>query len=481
MPIDTSMYGNIKPFQVDSPLNALAQVSQVQNAQNQNALAQYTINKAKREDSDTLEVRNALMDTNGDYKAAANALMQRGLYKPAMEIGKAQLEQDKIKSEISKNNASAGETNTKTLNLKLQQHKDMLGPVNDPQSAAAWVTSIYNDPDLGAMMKRTGASAEDLIAKIPTDPEEFQTWKMQSSLSADKLIEYTTPNANTVASNKTSLMTTKMNNDTSRATNAATNATSRANNQANISKDFAINGITPDGTPGGDVETMAQGIASGKLAPIGGFALAKPRGQAIMARAMEINPNYDAGDYTAKNAALKGFSTGKEGTALRSFNVATDHLDTLGQMTDALHNGNAQILNKIGNEWNKQTGNPAPTNFDAVKEIVGKEVVKAIVAGGGGVSEREELSNLMSKANSPAQLKGVISHFKELMDAQRTGLMDQYQRTTGRTDGAEAFAPSKRSKPAAAGIVSVTTAEDYAKVPSGATYTTPDGSTRRKP
>jgi hypothetical protein len=222
MPIDTSMYGNIKPFQVDSPLNALAQVSQVQNAQNQNALAQYTINKAKREDSDTLEVRNALMDTNGDYKAAANALMQRGLYKPAMEIGKAQLEQDKTKSEILKNNASAGETNTKTLNLKLQQHKDMLGPVNDPQSAAAWVTSIYNDPDLGAMMKRTGASAEDLIAKIPTDPAEFQTWKMQSSLSADKLIEYTTPNANTVASNKTSLMTTKMNNDTSRANNAAT-------------------------------------------------------------------------------------------------------------------------------------------------------------------------------------------------------------------------------------------------------------------
>jgi hypothetical protein len=37
-----------------------------------------------------------------------------------------------------------------------------------------------------------------------------------------------------------------------------------------------------------------------------------------------------------------------------------------------------------------------------------------------------------------------------------------------------------KNKPAS-GVLSVATAEDYAKVPSGATYTTPDGKTRRKP
>jgi hypothetical protein len=282
--IDTSIYNNIKPFEVESPMNALAQVSQVQNAQNQNALAQYTINKAKREDADTLEVRNALMNTNGDYKAAQNALMQKGLYKPAMEIGKAQLEQDKTKSEISKNTASAGETNAKTLNLKLQQHKDLLGPVNDPQSAAAWVMSAYNDPDIGTLVKRTGASVDDIIAKIPTDPAEFQKWKMQSSLSADKLIEYTTPNANTVASNKTSLMTTKMNNDTSRETNAATNAISRERlnfdkaqpkGQYDAERGLLVDPRTgvakpvigPDGVPlgGKDKMTEDQGKATGWL------------------------------------------------------------------------------------------------------------------------------------------------------------------------------------------------------------------------
>lgn len=214
--------------------------------------------------------------------------------------------------------------------------------------------------------------------------------------------------------------------------------------QANALK---VAGLDQNGAPSADVESMAQAIAGGKLAPINGFALAKPRGQAIMARAMEINPSYDAGDYAAKNAALKGFSTGKEGTALRSFNVATDHLEVLGSMADALNNGNIQLLNKAGNMWSQQTGAAAPTNFNSVKEIVGKEVVKAIVAGGGGVDERKEMSHLLDAANSPEQLKGVITHFKDLMGAQRDGLLDQYERTTGRKDGKAAFAPSKKQPP----------------------------------
>jgi hypothetical protein len=89
-----------------------------------------------------------------------------------------------------------------------------------------------------------------------------------------------------------------------------------------------------------------------------------------------------------------------------------------------------------------QTGSAAPTNFDAVKAIVAKEVVKAIVAGGGGVAEREELAHLLDNAKSPAQLKGVIGHILDLMDAQRAGLLDQYERTTGRKDGDTTFAPN---------------------------------------
>jgi hypothetical protein len=365
----------------------------------------------------------------------------------------------KAQQDFSKTAADVEEKKVKTkkegediVNLRMQRARDLLGTVNTREGAAQWVRGLYSDPDVGGFITQQLGPVEGALGRIPdpaTDPQGFAKWKMGSQLGADNLVKHTDPDANAQLQAATSIKTTGMNNDTSRANTAANNATSRANNAANIAKDFAVNGMNKDGTPAADVETMANGIASGKLAPINGFALAKPRGQAIMARVMEINPNYDAGDYAAKNAALKGFSTGKEGTALRSFNVATDHLETLGAMADALNNGNLQLLNKAGNIWNQQTGAAAPTNFNAVKEIVGKEVVKAIVAGGGGVEERREMSQLLDAANSPAQLKGVITHFKELMQAQRDGLMDQYERTTGRKDGASVFAASKRPATAA--------------------------------
>jgi hypothetical protein len=104
--------------------------------------------------------------------------------------------------------------------------------------------------------------------------------------------------------------------------NAATNATTRrgqdmADKRAGESNktQLLVAGMNPDGTPRGDVEGLAQAIAAGKLPGLSGFALARPRGQAVMSRVMEINPTYDAGDYLAKNQALAAFSTGKEGTA----------------------------------------------------------------------------------------------------------------------------------------------------------------------
>ena len=55
------------------------------------------------------------------------------------------------------------------------------------------------------------------------------------------------------------------------------------------------------------------------------------------------------------------------------------------------------------------------------------------VSGGGGVSEREELDRLMSKAQSPAQLKGVISQYRNLMGSQYDNLLAQ-RRAAGLSD-----------------------------------------------
>jgi len=200
-----------------------------------------------------------------------------------------------------------------------------------------------------------------------------------------------------------------------------------------LKKDYIVAGMNPDGTPTGDVEGMAQMVAAGKVPPLSGFALANPRGQRIMARVAEINPTYDYTDVTAKNAAAKAFTTGQQGNALRSVATANDHLDQFGELVSALDNGNTQIVNKVSNWYKTQTGSPAPTNFDGIKNVIGQEVVKAIVAGGGGVGEREEAAKAFSSANSPAQLNGLIAHYKMVMGAQQKNLLEQ-RRAAGLSD-----------------------------------------------
>jgi hypothetical protein len=222
--------------------------------------------------------------------------------------------------------------------------------------------------------------------------------------------------------------------------------------------------------------------------PPSGMALLNPKNQRILGRVMEINPEYDATTVTAKKKAANDFTSGTLGNSMRSFNVAGQHLDQLGTLVDALNNKDTQLFNKIGNAYSQATGSPAPTNFDAAKDIVSKEVVKAIVAGGGGVTERQELAGLMDKAKSPAQLKGVIQQYRNLMGAQHDALLQQ-RRAAGLPDSTlpkydlgnaeKSFVGAPAGGPS--GPVKIASDADYNALPAGTMFTGPDGRTRRKP
>lgn len=182
------------------------------------------------------------------------------------------------------------------------------------------------------------------------------------------------------------------------------------------------------------VENVAQLIAEYKQAPLSSFAMGRPLGAQIMSRVKEINPSYDAKNYTVGLGTERAFTSGKQGNTIRSFNVALNHLDTLGQLADALNNNNLQLVNKVANTVAAQTGSAAPTNFNAAKKIVGDEIVKAIIGSGGGVTDRQEAAATISAANSPKQLKEAIDVYKQLMSGQLQGLHQQYKAGGGTKD-----------------------------------------------
>ena len=190
------------------------------------------------------------------------------------------------------------------------------------------------------------------------------------------------------------------------------------------------------------VENTAQMIANGQIPPLSGFAMKSNYGQAVMSRVKELNPEYSGSTFANVKQAEQKFNVGKQGDTVRSLNVAVSHLDTLGQLSEALNNNDINLFNKIGNTYAKQTGSPIPTNFNAAKKIVADEIVKGIVGSGGGVADREEAAASIDAANSPAQLKGVIDTYKQLLGGQLSGLKQQYEVSTGKKDFNKFISPN---------------------------------------
>lgn len=60
-----------------------------------------------------------------------------------------------------------------------------------------------------------------------------------------------------------------------------------------------------------------------------------------------------------------------------------------------------RLVNQARNAYESATGQPAPTNFNAVKGIVADEVNKAALGSGGALADREDLKQQLSAANSP--------------------------------------------------------------------------------
>ena len=154
----------------------------------------------------------------------------------------------------------------------------------------------------------------------------------------------------------------------------------------------------------------------------------------IVAKLAKAQQDFKAGQSTVTN-----FDQGKLGNQVRSFNVGLAHLDTLGKLSNALQNGNVQAINALSNTFKTQFGQTAPTSFNAARDIVANEIVKAIVGSGGGVGDRDKAQATVNAAQSPAQLAAVIDTYKQLMTGQLRGLQQQYQAGTGRNDFAQKY------------------------------------------
>lgn len=407
------------------------------NALQQSALgvqqAQMSLNNA----TDLANQRNALraavtagqLDLS-DPKQASRALSIAPDVAPSML--KAVQENASAAAQAQKNNADAATTNY-ALRIKKsdQAIKDIAG-LNTPQDALA---SLQAHVDAGDV---TPENAQMIRQTMPQDPTKFSDWKVgmiRNIMSAKEQMQYSTPDANTVATN---------------ARVAAEGAANRAN-QIKVQQMISDRQDAGD-APNANFTQDAIGNAArrynfdGTLPPMGMGKAGSAGRTAILNRAAELAAGVDGtqqrsdqlgnkADAAARAASLRAYSAaGKEGQALQSTNTGLNHLELVEQLAQAQNNGNTQLFNSIANKLAAATGQPAPTNMAAAITMVSPEVSKAVIGAAGGQAEREEFARNFNPNASPAQTLQGIGVIKNLMGGRLTEAQRTYERTTGRKD-----------------------------------------------
>jgi hypothetical protein len=173
--IDSNIALGVKPLQVENPMNQYAALSQIQNAQNQNALAQFQLSTAKRAE----ESQNALSDVyKNAYDPATgkvnNELIVKGLAERGVGHLIPKVQQDILARE--KEAATLKKTNVETTGLEFKQKIDKankaisdIAALNSPQDAIAGIDQHLANGDIDQ------AKADMLKAQIAQTP--FPTWQ----------------------------------------------------------------------------------------------------------------------------------------------------------------------------------------------------------------------------------------------------------------------------------------------------------------
>lgn len=139
--------------------------------------------------------------------------------------------------------------------------------------------------------------------------------------------------------------------------------------------------------------------------------------------------------FKAQQGVIKDFTSGQTSKTLNGLNTAISHMDQLDQAASALQNGNIQGLNKLSNFFKTQFGADKVTNFNVVKNFAAGEVAKAVLPGGGGEREREEIADAIKNSSSPEQLHSAIQMWRNLLAGKTDALRNQWDVGTNGTQG----------------------------------------------
>lgn len=189
MAIDPSIALGVRGIELQNPMNALAQFSQIQSAQQANKLGQMQMSEYERARTEEEGLRNYLAGADLGAAETRNALMAK-FGKSGREFAKGLTELDKAKTE-------EAARRTKLAIDKTGLYRDMVGNLQSPADAVEFMKLQANDPDMmGTPITRMPLTK--VLSSIPQDPAGFENWKKQTALGMNKFVELNKPSIQTI-------------------------------------------------------------------------------------------------------------------------------------------------------------------------------------------------------------------------------------------------------------------------------------------
>ena len=514
--------------------------------ENQNALAQYTLGKAKREDELTNRMLAGLQGADTIEQQAA-VLRSVGRVKEANDLITSGLERRHKLGQIEAQAPQLQLVQSNLIDKALDRYKSEVPRIQTPDAVINYVQQTYADSVLGpyaTKLKPLDQAIEENVAQFTANPDKWRA--MHTNVSGLQILQATMPKpqiaggnivnmnpvagpvgapisgAPTIPQSATAKAQADLDNAVTRgappdeiaALTAAVNAPLVGQQQGaqRISQGaaglalrnreldpYGMNPpITAGGAPVNALPTQSRptvnalpGQVSGVApvapvaAPVGTapkmtvadafknnvtgpeFIAALPptvkplvesilrydqrppspatkRGQQLLELVNQADPTYDAGKAQTRYVAKQVFVKGPVADSITAANTAINHMDTIARYGADLNNADVRIANAAKQGVAAALGKGAPTTFDALRDIVGAEVVKAVVANGGTLTERKAAADKFSKASSPEQLAGVIKGYQELLSGRLVNTKLRYENDTGLKDFDTKLAPATR-------------------------------------
>ena len=242
------------------------------------------------------------------------------------------------------------------------------------------------------------------------------------------------------------------------------------------------------------VEDQAKALVEAKIPYPSTRGLNDPQWKAVIERARQLDPSFNAATYAQRAATVKAYTVGTQGKSATALNTGVQHLADYLEAVDKIGGTQFRDINALTQNIKGRTGDTDLARVASIRPQLATELEKAYLASGGTKADRQKFYDLLDPASSPEQRRVNIRTIGTLLQGQLHSLEENYQQGMGgvggdfsllKPSGQKAFdkitggtapRPAQNSGPSV-----VKSDADFAALPSGAEFVDQNGKKWKKP